>query len=153
MEMPEIGQPAPNFVGTTDDGTELRIKDLRGSIVVLYFYPRAYTPGCTKEACSFRDNMIRLTGMGVKVIGVSTDSIKRQAGFKTKHALQFPLIADTEKRVVKLFGVQSAIGSAKRVTFLIDAAGTIRYIWEKVKVTGHVDEIIKKIEELNLEPH
>jgi peroxiredoxin Q/BCP len=153
MVMLEVGRPAPNFVGITDDGSELRLEDLRGSIVVLYFYPRAYTPGCTKEACSFRDNMIRLTGIGVKVIGVSTDSIKRQAGFKAKHALQFPLIADPEKTLVKLYGVQSAIGTAKRVTILIDAEGIMRHIWEKVKVTGHVDEIIKKIEELDLKAH
>ena len=151
MSMPELGQPAPNFTGVTDDETELHLDGLKGNIVVLFFYPRAYTPGCTKEVCSFRDNMIRLVGMGVKVIGVSTDTIKRQAGFKEKHALNFPLIADSDKSIVELFGVKQAmVGVAKRVTFLIDRNGVIRHIWPQVKVSGHVDEIIAKIEELKL---
>ena len=149
--MPEIGQIAPDFIGVTDDATELQLANMKGNIVILYFYPRAYTPGCTKEACSFRDNMIRLVGMGVKVIGVSTDSVKRQAGFKAKHGLEFPLIADDDKEIVKLYGVQQAmVGTAKRVTFLIDRDGVIRHIWPKVKVAGHVDEIIEKIQELDL---
>lgn len=91
MAMPKIDETAPNFNAPTDDGSEISLSALRGNIVVLYFYPRAGTPSCTKEACSFRDNMIRLTGMGVKVVGVSTDSVKRQAGFKVKNELQFPL--------------------------------------------------------------
>ena len=151
MSSPEVGQAAPDFIGVTDDDSELNLKDLKGNIVVLYFYPRANTPGCTKEACSFRDSMIRLVGMGVKVVGVSTDTVKRQAGFKAKHALNFPLIADADKVIVKLYDVQKAgVGSARRVTFLIDQEGIIRYIWPKVKVSGHVDEIIAKIEELGL---
>ena len=148
--MPEAGQGAPNFVGITDEDTELELTTLKGNIVVLYFYPRAYTSGCTKEACSFRDNMNRLTGMGVKVVGVSTDSVKRQAGFKTKHALSFPLIADVDKTIVELYDVKGVTGSAKRVTFLIDRKGFIQFVWPKVKVSGHVDEIITKIEELKL---
>ncbi len=149
--LPNVGQPAPNFIGITDDNSELELSTLKGNIVILYFYPRAYTPGCTKEACSFRDNMIRLTGMGVKVIGVSTDSLKRQSGFKAKHDLSFPLIADTDKKIVDLYGVKRAgIGIAKRVTFLIDQEGVIRFVWPKVSVEGHVDEIIAKISELAL---
>ena len=149
--MPKVGDTAPDFTEPIDDGSTLTLSDLRGNNVVLYFYPRAGTPSCTKEACSFRDNMIRLTGLGVKVIGVSTDSVKRQAGFKEKHALQFPLIADKEQNVVKLYDVLKAeTGSAKRSTFLIDREGTIRFVWPKVRVPGHVDEIIAKIEELKL---
>jgi peroxiredoxin Q/BCP len=151
MSMPKVGQTAPDFTGITDEGSELHLADLKSNIVVLFFYPRAYTPGCTKEVCSFRDNMIRLVGMGVKVIGVSTDSRKRQAGFKEKHALNFPLIADSDKAIVKLYGVQQAmVGVAKRVSFLIDQKGVIRYIWPQVKVSGHVDEVIAKIDELKL---
>ncbi len=151
MALPKVGEPAPDFTGVTDDNTELQLSGLQGHIVILYFYPRAYTPGCTREACSFRDNMIRLVGMGVKVVGVSTDSLKRQAGFKAKHELDFPLIADVDKRIVELFGVkQSLLGIAKRVTFLIDRQGIIRFVWPKVRVKGHVDEIITKIEELKL---
>ncbi|MFW9830806.1 MAG: peroxiredoxin [Candidatus Thorarchaeota archaeon] len=149
--MPAIGQPAPDFSGQTDEGDALRLSALKGNIVILYFYPRAYTPGCTKQACAFRDNMVRLVGMGVKVVGVSTDTVKRQAGFKAKHGLDFPLIADANKEIVKLYGVQKGIlGIANRVTFLIDPNGIIRYIWPKVKVEGHVDEIIAKIDELHL---
>ncbi|MFX0077701.1 MAG: peroxiredoxin [Candidatus Hermodarchaeota archaeon] len=151
MALPEIGKYAPDFTAPTDDGSELRLSDLRGSIVVLYFYPRASTPSCTKEACSFRDNMIRLTGMGVKVVGVSTDSIKRQSGFKTKNELQFPLVADKELNVVKLYDVlKPETGSAQRSTFLVDREGIIRFVWSKVRVPGHVDEIISKIDELKL---
>jgi peroxiredoxin len=151
MGMPEVGQPAPNFVGITDDEGKLELNSLQGNIVVLFFYPRAYTPGCTKEACAFRDNEIRLTGMGVKVVGVSTDSVKRQAGFKTKHDLSFPLVADADKKIVDLYDVKkTGIGTAKRVTFLIDREGIIRFIWPKVSVKGHVDEVIAKIEELKL---
>ncbi len=151
MVMPKVGEKAPDFTGHTDDGSTLTLSSLRGNIVVLYFYPRAGTPSCTKEACSFRDSMIRLTGMGVKVVGVSTDSVKRQAGFKTKNALQFPLIADKEQNVVKLYDVlKPETGSAKRSTFLIDREGIIRFVWPKVRVPGHVDEIIAKIEELKL---
>ncbi len=151
MAMPEIGQMAPNFSAPTDEGSNLELSTLRGNIVVLYFYPRAGTPSCTKEACSFRDNMIRLTGMGVKVVGVSTDSVKRQVGFKAKNELQFPLIADKEQKVVKLYDVlKPETGSAQRSTFLIDREGKIRFIWPKVRVPGHVDAIISKIQELNL---
>lgn len=151
MDIPEVGQSAPNFIGITDDNTELELAKLRDNIVVLYFYPRANTPGCTKEACSFRDNMIRLTGMGVKVVGVSTDSVKSQAGFKAKHDLSFPLIADADKKIVELYGVKKEItGTAKRVTFLIDREGVVRFVWPKVSVKGHVDQIISKIEELQL---
>ena len=151
MTLPQIGKMAPDFVGVTEDNKQLQLSDLWGHIVVLYFYPRAYTSGCTKEACSFRDNMIRLVGLGAKVVGVSTDSIKRQAGFKTKHALGFPLIADADKKITQTYGVLKETGtSAKRVTFLINRQGIICHIWEKVKVAGHVDQIIAKIEELNL---
>ncbi|MFX0169606.1 MAG: peroxiredoxin [Candidatus Hodarchaeota archaeon] len=151
MVMPKIDRLAPDFTAPTDAESDLTLSQLRGNIVVLYFYPRAGTPSCTKEACSFRDNMIRLTGMGVKVVGVSTDSVKRQAGFKEKNALQFPLIADKEQRVVKLYDVlKPETGSAQRATFLIDREGKIRFIWPKVRVPGHVDEIIAKIQELKL---
>ena len=151
MAMPKVGDTAPDFTQPTDEGSDLTLSAFRGNIVVLYFYPRAGTPSCTKEACSFRDNMIRLTGMGVKVVGVSTDSVKRQAGFKERNALQFPLIADKEMNVVKLYDVlKTETGSARRTTFLIDREGTIRYVWPKVRVPGHVDEIITKIEELQL---
>jgi peroxiredoxin Q/BCP len=151
MVMPKVDQVAPNFIGITDEGIEFELSKLKGNIVVLYFYPRVNTPGCTREACSFRDNMIRLTGMGVKVVGVSTDSVKSQAKFKAKHELSFPLIADANKEIVELYGVKrGVIGTAKRVTFLIDRKGIIRFVWPKVNVKGHVDDILSKIDELKL---
>jgi len=151
MVMPKIGEMAPDFAGTTDENTPLRLSDLRGNVVVLYFYPRANTPGCTKEACSFRDSMIRLVGLGVKVVGVSTDPVSRQASFKAKFTLGFPLVADVDKVITKKYGVLRSIGGfAERVTFLIDRKGVLRHIWPKVNVTGHVDEVIAKIEELKL---
>ena len=151
MVMPKIGEVAPDFVGTTDENKPLHLSDLRGNVAVLYFYPRANTPGCTKEACSFRDSMIRLVGMGVKVVGVSTDPVARQANFKTKYTLGFPLVADADKAITKKYGVlRSIAGMAERVTFLIDRKGVLRHIWPKVNVTGHVDEVIAKIQELKL---
>lgn len=151
MVMPKVGEVAPDFVGTTDENKPLRLSDLRGNVVVLYFYPRANTPGCTKEACSFRDSMIRLVGLGVKVVGVSTDPVSRQASFKAKFTLGFPLVADADKVITKKYGVlRSMVGFAERVTFLIDRKGVVRHIWLKVNVTGHVDEVIAKIEELKL---
>ncbi|MFX1475826.1 MAG: peroxiredoxin [Promethearchaeota archaeon] len=151
MTMLQVGQEAPEFVGTTDENSEFTLSDLRGHVVVLYFYPRAHTPGCIKEACSFRDNMMRLVGLGVKVVGVSVDSVKRQASFKAKYNLDFPLIADEDKTVTSSYGVLKPNGkSALRVTFLIDREGIIRHIWEKVKVTGHVDQIIEVLKELKL---
>ena len=131
MAIPEVGKPAPDFIGIKDDNTDLRLSDLQGSIVILYFYPRANTPGCIKEACSFRDNMNRLVGMGVKVVGVSTDSVKRQAGFKAKHGLNFPLIPDAEKEIVKLYDVQKGI---------IGTAGAQRaWEWETKRFTNEPD--------------
>lgn len=150
MVMPKIGSAAPDFVGTTDENKPLRLSELRGNVVVLYFYPRANTPGCTKEACSFRDSMIRLVGLGVKVVGVSTDPVSRQADFKAKYMLGFPLVADADKAISKKYGVLRTIGFADRVTFLIDRKGILRHIWLKVSVTGHVDEVIAKIQELKL---
>jgi peroxiredoxin Q/BCP len=148
--MPKVGDVAPDFLGTTDENKPLRLSDLRGNVVVLYFYPRANTPGCTKEACSFRDSMVRLVGLGVKVVGVSTDPVSRQANFKAKYSLGFPLVADADKTITRKYSVLRTIGFADRVTFLLDRKGIVRFIWPKVNVTGHVDEVIAKIEELKL---
>jgi peroxiredoxin Q/BCP len=149
-EMPKVGDKAPQFVAETYGGKSVSLEDLLGKVVVLYFYPKDNTPGCTKEACSMRDNMDELSSMGVEVLGVSTDSVRSHESFRDKYSLNFPLLSDKEKKIVKAYGVESGFGSAKRVTFLIDKEGTIRHVWTKVNTANHAREVIDKIKELGL---
>ena len=147
----KVGDKAPGIEAETYGGEKIKLSDYRGNkLVALYFYPKDYTGGCTKEACSIRDGMKELEKLGVQVLGVSTDSVKSHEGFKEKHSLNFPLLSDKSKDVIKSYGVVSDSGSAKRETFLIDKAGVIRYIWTKVKTTEHSEEIAEKVKELGL---
>ena len=146
----EIGKPAPEFVLPTDGGGRLRLKDLRGRKVVLYFYPKDMTSGCTIEACAFRDRMPELAKAGIAVIGVSRDSVASHDKFKSKYGLPFPLAADLEGKVCEAYGtwIEKSMYGRKymgidRATFLIDEKGTVRAIWRKVKVPGHVEEVLK----------
>ena len=149
------GDPAPDFAAATQDGTEVSLSDFRGRPVVLYFYPRDNTPGCTTEACSFRDHWSEIQAAGAVVLGVSTDSVQRHANFARKHDLPFPLIADPDHEVVRLYGVEgektfmgrTSVGTY-RVTFLIGPDGRIRRIWPKVKVKEHVAEVLAALREL-----
>ena len=130
-------------------GGDIALKDLAGKKVVLYFYPKDNTPGCTKEACGFRDADQELQGLGVVVLGVSADSLKSHENFVAKYDLNFPLLADTEKTVADAYG---AWGEKKqygrtymgmnRMTFLIGEDGNIEKIWPKVKADGHAQEIL-----------
>ncbi|HEY7535534.1 MAG TPA: peroxiredoxin [Thermodesulfobacteriota bacterium] len=150
-KMPEVGDKAPDFEAETYEGKKIKLSDLiKDKTVVLYFYPRDNTPGCTKEACSMRDGMKDLEKLGVQVLGVSTDSVKSHEGFRDKYKLNFPLISDKDKTIVKAYGVKSDFGSARRVTFLIDKTGTIKHIWEKVDTSSHSEEVINKVKELGL---
>lgn len=149
------GDLAPDFTASTQDGTEVSLKHFRGKPVVLYFYPRDNTPGCTAEACSFRDNWAALQAAGVVVLGVSTDTVKRHDSFARRFELPFTLIADPERKVVSAYGVyaeKSFMGrlsmGTHRVTFLIDAAGRIARIWPKVSVKGHADEVLAAVKAL-----
>jgi len=147
--MVKEGDPAPDFRLPADDGRTYSLKDLRGQKVVLYFYPKDDTPGCTKEACSFRDNLGRVTTKGAAVFGVSRDGLSSHAKFRDKYHLNFPLLADVDGRVTEAYGVwkkKNLYGreswGIERTTFLIDAKGRIARVWPKVKVEGHVDEVL-----------
>ncbi|HSC35766.1 MAG TPA: peroxiredoxin [Thermodesulfobacteriota bacterium] len=147
----KVGDKAPGIEAETYGGEKIKLSDYReNKLVALYFYPKDYTGGCTKEACSIRDGMNELEKLGVQVLGVSTDSVKSHEGFKEKHSLNFPLLSDKSKDIIKSYGVVSDSGSAKRETFLIDKTGVIRYIWTKVKTTEHSEEIAEKVKELGL---
>ena len=149
--MPQPGEKAPLVEGETYGGERLSVGDYIGkNVVVLYFYPRDNTPGCTKEACSMRDGMERLRELGVQVIGVSTDSVASHERFRDKYGLNFPLLSDKDRNIVRAYGVESEKGTARRVTFLIDKDGVVRHVWTKVNTAGHADEVLQKIEELGL---
>ncbi|HSE84527.1 MAG TPA: peroxiredoxin [Thermodesulfobacteriota bacterium] len=151
-EMPNVGDKAPDIEAETYGGKKLRLSDFRGKkTVALYFYPKDDTPGCTKEACSMRDGIEELQELGIQVLGVSTDSVKSHESFRDKYGLNFPLLSDKDKSIIKAYGVESERGSAKRVTFLIDKSGIIRHIWQKVDTASHADEVKEKVRELGLE--
>jgi peroxiredoxin Q/BCP len=148
MTMPTVGAMAPNFTATMDDGSTLELSSLRGAPVVLFFYPKDDTPGCTVEACAFQEALPRFDGINAKVIGVSPDSAKKHVKFKQKFGLAYPLVADTEHAVCELYGVwgeKSMWGKkywgVNRTTFLIDAKGRIARVFEKVKPKGHAAEV------------
>jgi thioredoxin-dependent peroxiredoxin len=119
------GEMAPEFTGTTDDGSTLSLASLRGSKVFLYFYPKADTPGCTIESKGLNDRLAALNAHGVKVVGVSTDTVDEQCAFKDKYGFRFPLVADHDRAVAKLYGVLGPGGSARRVSFLLDEKGQV----------------------------
>jgi len=149
------GQIAPDFTLPTTDGSTVRLLDLRGKKVVLYFYPKDDTPGCTKEACAFRDNLGVLQSMGVVVLGVSPDSVASHQKFAQKYGLPFPLLADEGAQVATTYGVwkeKKQYGRTymgiERTTFLIDENGIVQRVFPKVKVDGHVEEVIEAIRSL-----
>ena len=145
----KIGDNAPDFTLKSDDGQSITLSALMGKRVVLYFYPKDNTSGCTTQACDFRDNLSRLQGQDVVVLGVSRDSLKSHTKFRGDHSLNFPLLSDEGGEVCEAYGVwveKSMYGrkyfGIERTTFLIDAQGKIAHIWSKVKVPGHVEEVI-----------
>ena len=153
--MIEEGEKAPDFALPGDDGQTHRLKDHKGSPVVVYFYPRDLTPGCTTEACDFRDNMSRLKKAGVVVYGVSKDSLASHAKFKQKHDLNFVLLSDEELTAHQAYGAwgEKVLYGKKttgtiRSTFLIDGKGNVARVWPKVRVPGHVDAVLAAVDEL-----
>ena len=150
--MPEIGEKAPDFTAMSDAGEEVSLSSLRGKKVVLYFYPRDDTPGCTTEACDFRDRAEALAAKDAVVLGVSTDSVASHEKFKAKHALPFTLLADPSKELVNAYGVyqekkqygRSYMGTV-RTTFVIDPDGTITNVFERVRVNGHADAVLASL--------
>ena len=150
------GAKAPEFSLPDGEGRTVSLKDFKGKTLVIYFYPKDDTPGCTKEACDFRDNLALLKKAGAAVVGVSRDSVKSHAKFATKYDLPFPLLSDEVGEMLEAYGVwrkKSFMGKTfmgiVRTTFLVDARGVVRKVWEKVKVGGHVDEVLESIKELN----
>jgi peroxiredoxin Q/BCP len=151
----EPGQPAPDFSLPADNGQKVRLKEQRGSPVVLYFYPRDDTPGCTREACAFRDRLKELSRRGAKVFGVSTDDVASHEKFRDKYQLNFPLLADVEHRVAEQYGAwreKNMYGKkswgVQRSTYLIDAEGKVHRVWKKVSVDGHDQAVIEAVTEL-----
>jgi peroxiredoxin Q/BCP len=147
--MLKIGDPAPAFRLASTSGGDISLDDLRGQKVVLYFYPKDDTPGCTKESCDFRDNLARLSGRGVVVLGVSRDTIASHEKFKAKHGLPFDLLSDPDARVGKEYGAfgkkmmyGKPVTGTIRSTFVIDEKGRIGALWSPVRVPGHVDEVL-----------
>ena len=152
MTMPKQGDVAPDFTATIDDGSTMTLSKLKGSPVVLFFYPKDDTSGCTKEACGFQDALPRMDGLKAKIIGVSPDDVKSHVKFKQKFGLAYPLVADTEKKVCEAYGVwgeKSMYGKkymgVNRTTFVIDAKGRIAKVFEKVKPEGHAAEVAEAI--------
>ena len=152
MPIPQTGHPAPDFQLQDQNGNDVKLSRLRGKNVVLYFYPKDDTPGCTREACDFRDEHSALRAAGAVVLGVSPDTTKSHQKFATKFSLPFPLLADTEHRVCDAYGVwgeKSLYGrtfqGVTRATFVIDTEGKVARVWPKVKVQGHVQEILQTL--------
>jgi peroxiredoxin Q/BCP len=148
--MLKAGDAAPDFTTRDENGNEVRLSDLRGQKVALYFYPKDDTPGCTKEACSFRDNYSAVREAGVRVLGVSLDDEASHQAFISKYDLPFTLLSDTDRSVSEAYGVygEQTWGDRKylglaRKTFLIDEEGKIKKVFDKVNVEAHADEVLE----------
>ncbi len=151
----EPGSPAPDFTLPADDGTHVSLAQFRGKPVVLYFYPRDNTPGCTREAQAFRDRHQALTKLGAVVLGVSPDGLESHVKFRNQHKLNFRLLSDTDHRVAEQYGAwrekvrfgKKSMG-IQRSTYLIDAEGIVHKVWKKVNVEGHDDQVLAALKEL-----
>jgi thioredoxin-dependent peroxiredoxin len=154
-DWPAEGIRAPTFTLIADDGQQIKLADLKGTPVVLYFYPRDNTPGCTKQACAFRDRRQEIESLGARVLGISPDDTASHSRFRDKFALNFPLLADPEHTVAEKYGAwreKNMYGKKsfgiQRSTFLIDAEGKIARIWKRVRVEGHDQQVIDALREL-----
>ena len=154
-EVVKEGQKAPDFALPSSEGGDVRLKDLKGKTVVLYFYPKDDTPGCTREACAFRDSQAAIKKTGAVVLGVSPDGLPSHDRFRAKYKLNFPLLADTDKAVAKKYGAfgekmmygKKVVGMI-RSTFVIDGEGVVRKVFPKVKVDGHAEKVLEALQEL-----
>lgn len=151
----EVGSPAPDFTLPTDNDGELSLSGLKGKKVVLYFYPKDSTPGCTTQAKGFRDLKAEFEAENCVIVGASKDTVKRHDNFVKKQELNFPLVSDAESDLCESYGVwqekkmygKTFMGIV-RTTFLIDENGIIQKIWPKVKVKGHIEEVLEAVKEL-----
>ncbi len=151
----EVGEKAPSFTLPADGGGKISLNDFKGKTVVLYFYPKDDTSGCTAEACAFRDALPDFSKVDAEIIGVSKDPVKKHDKFKDKYELNFPLASDEDGAVCEAYGtwVEKSMYGRKymgieRSTFVIDGKGVVRNVWRKVKVPGHADEVLKAAEAL-----
>ena len=154
-EWVEVGAIAPKFTLSATDGTKIRLSDFKGSPVVLYFYPKDDTPGCTKEACAFRDRKSDIEALGAYVFGISPDDVESHQKFSEKFQLNFPLLADTKHAVAEKYGAwreRNRYGrkfmGIQRSTFIIDARGKIARTWKSVRVDGHDDKELEAVQDL-----
>jgi peroxiredoxin Q/BCP len=138
------GNPAPDFDAPTSKGTNLKLSSLRGKPVILYFYPKAFTPGCATETHTFGALYPKLTSQGVEVIGVSVDDVEKQSAFALDCEASFPLVADHDKQIAKNYGVLGTFGLAKRVTFYIDPSGTVSEVVESMRPGPHTEKAVQK---------
>ena len=152
----KVGQKAPSFTLLDDNSQRVSLSDFKGKKVVLYFYPKDDTPGCTKEACAFRDGFEDLRDSKAVVLGVSADSVESHKKFSTKYDLNFPLLSDVDKKALQAYGVwkeKSLYGrkfmGIERTTFVIDEDGKISHIFPKVKVDGHLEDVLGELELLS----
>jgi peroxiredoxin Q/BCP len=148
-----VGARAPDVEGQDVSGQQLRLSQRRGKPAIVYFYPKDDTPGCTKEACAFRDAWQRFSERGVLIFGVSRDSAASHAAFLKQHELPFPLVADEAGMIQAAYGVPSRFGMAARVTFLIDASGRIAHVWPDVDPAVHATEVLGAVDELTRVGH
>lgn len=148
-ELLSVGTKAPDFTTKDQEGREVSLKHFKGMPVVLYFYPKDDTPGCTKEACNFRDSNSLYESKGVKVLGVSIDDVSSHKKFQEKYGLNFTLLADDSKDISKKYGALGQ-GYDNRVTYLIDGDGNIVHVYPKVNPDQHSSEVMDKLKELGL---
>jgi len=153
----ETGDKAPDFKIPDQDESTVSLKDLKGSPAVIYFYPADDTPGCTKEACQFNDNLRAFNKAGIKVVGISPDGAAKHQRFRQKYSLKFPLLSDPEHTVMTAYGAwgektmygKKTVGTI-RSTFLLDAKGVVQRAWYNVRADGHAEKVLEKIKELGL---
>lgn len=153
--MPEIGDKAPDFTLPSTSGGDISLSDLKGAPIVLFFYPRDDTPGCTKESIGFSESLQDFTDAGAKVFGISRDTIAKHQKFTDKHGLTVPLLSDEDGNMTEAYGVwveknmygRKSMG-IERSTFLIDAEGKVAQLWRKVKVPGHVEAVLEAVRAL-----
>lgn len=153
----EVGEKAPAFTLTADDGKKVKLADLKGKPVVLYFYPEDDTPGCTREACAFRDRKDEIRKLGAQIYGISPDDVASHEKFRDKYKLNFPLLADPDHAVAEKFGAwreknmygKKSMG-IQRSTFLIDADGRVAKLWKRVQVDGHDQKVIEALQAMKM---
>lgn len=144
------GDPAPDFDVESSDGRRVSLASLRGKLVVVYFFPKAFTPGCTVETKGFRDNYPELRELGVEVVGISTDSLATQCEFAKAQAVTFPMVGDADKSIARGFGVLwPLLGVARRVTFVVDEAGIVRHVFQhEVQISKHLDDVLRLVRKM-----